>query len=199
MNTINTSLALVEGPTVEPITLAEAREHLRLVPTGSPASHPDDSLIEVLIQAARQHFDGKEGWLGRALITQQWELTLDRFPTNEIRIPLPPLQQVDSIKYDDEEGAEQTVSPTVYVVDTNPDGGWVVPVSGESWPTTLDGINTVRILFSAGYGDAATDLPAPLIAAMKVLLAHLYANRDNNAEIPQAIEIMATQYRVWNF
>src|ERR1043165_9106345 len=99
---ITQNLRLTDAPSVEPITLEEARDHLRLVASGSPATHPDDDMIEAFITAARQHIDGKDGWLGRCLITQTWELVLDTFPDGEIRLPLSPVQEVVSIKYDDE-------------------------------------------------------------------------------------------------
>ncbi|MGH7395033.1 MAG: head-tail connector protein, partial [Candidatus Methylomirabilales bacterium] len=130
-------------PATEPLTLAEAREHLRLIPTGSPASHPDDALITALLLTARHHLDGKDGTLGRQLITATWELVLDRFPLREIRIPLPPLQSVTAIYYDDEQGDQQEVPASDYVVDPVSSPGWVLPVSGVSWPTTQDGINAV--------------------------------------------------------
>jgi uncharacterized phiE125 gp8 family phage protein len=196
---ITQNLRLTDAPSVEPITLAEARDHLRLVASGSPATHPDDDIIEAFITAARQHIDGKDGWLGRCLITQTWELVLDTFPDGEIRLPLSPVQEVVAIYYDDENGVEQTVAPGDYMVDTASEPGWVVPVSGVSWPTTLDGINTVRVQFKAGYGDAADDVPGPIKSAIKLILAHLYSNREPMAIEGTAVETLLTPFVVWTF
>lgn len=201
---ITTNVRLITAPAVEPVSLAEAREHLRLIPEGSPATHPDDDLIEALITAARQHLDGKDGWLNRALITQTWELVMDTFPSAEIRIPLPPLQSVSAIYYDDENGDQQTVSSADYRVDTVSEPGWIVPVSGFSWPTTLDAINAVRVRFVAGYGVNASDVPFPIKAAIKIMLGHLYSNRELVSagavqEIPLTVDALLTPYRVWSF
>ena len=57
------ALTLITAPTTEPVTLAEARLHLRL----DSDFTADDDLIEVLIQSARE---AAEQELGVALITQ---------------------------------------------------------------------------------------------------------------------------------
>lgn len=139
--------------------------------------HRDDAYLASLILAARQHLDGLDGMLGRALITQTWELVLDRFPLDEIRLPMPPLQSVVSVKYDNAQGVETLVPSTDYVVDTTSWYGWVVPVATKLWPSTLDAINAVRIRFIAGYGDAGLNVPAPIRQAMLLLITHWYEER----------------------
>jgi uncharacterized phiE125 gp8 family phage protein len=197
-------LKLILAPDHEPITLIEARLHLRLDATGSPASHPDDALVTSLIKAARQHIDGKDGLLSRALITQTWELQLDGFPVNEIRLALPPLQSVSSVKYDDTAGVEQTVATANYAVDAVTPPGWVIPITGFSWPATMETPNAVRIRFVAGYGNAAA-VPEPIKAAMKLLIGHLYENREEVAVaqtvsiLPMAAEALLSPYVFWTF
>jgi len=199
---IKQNLRLISPPAVEPMTLAEARAQLRLTATGSPATHPDDSLLTAYIKAAREWLDGKDGELGRQLVTATWELVLDTFPANEIRIPLPPLQSIVSIKYDDPAQVEQTISVANYVVDTASQPGWILPVDGYSWPETLDSINTVRVRFKAGYGDAASDVPAPLIVAVKLLMSHMYQHRTpiivgtSAQSLPIDLESFIARYRV---
>lgn len=195
-------LVLITPPTIEPITLVEARLHLKLDATGSPATHADDALVNTLITSARLHVDGRDGRLSRSLITQTWELVLDKFPLKDIRIPLPPLQSIVSIKYDDLDGNEQTVSSANYVVDTVSTFGWVVPVTGFAWPATMDTINAVRIRFTAGYGDAAADVPAPIRQAMLLLIGHLYENREEvlvgpgGSMLPMGAEALLSPYEL---
>ena len=62
---------LVTAPAAEPLTLAEAKLHLRVDDTA------DDALIGALITAARQH---AEHDTRRALVTQTWKLALDASP-----------------------------------------------------------------------------------------------------------------------
>src|SRR5262245_51885551 len=126
------ALRLISGPTVEPITLTEAKAHLRVDHTA------DDTLIAMYIAAARTDC---EEWTARAFVAQTWELVLDEFPDDEILLPRPPLQSVESIKYDDADGLEQTLATTEYAVDDASQPGWVVPVT-TGWPSsTFEGIN----------------------------------------------------------
>jgi uncharacterized phiE125 gp8 family phage protein len=198
-------LTLVTPPAGEPITLADARLHLRLDATGSPPTHPDDALVTSLITAARQHLDGPSGILGRALMTQTWRLDLPAFPASDaaITLPLPPLQSVTSIVYPDSDGSPVTLSPTLYEVAQGPWGqGLVRPVFGESWPLARHEPDAVRITFVAGYGNAAA-VPAPLVAAMKLHLGVLYENREAASQkplsvVPLAYDALITPYRlVW--
>jgi hypothetical protein len=62
---------LVTAPETEPVSVAEAKAHLRL------DADDDDATVAALIQAARQHV---EKTCRRGLVTQTWELVLERFP-----------------------------------------------------------------------------------------------------------------------
>lgn len=171
------SIRLITAPAVEPITLAQAKEHLRVDHT------TDDNLITAMISAARDYC---EKWTARAFVTQTWELVVDEFPTAEILIPLPPLQSVTSIKYDDGAGVEQTLATDQYEVDTVSQPGWVVPIT-TGWPTSIfEGINAVRIRFVAGYNpssnspdDLVVNIPGSLKAAMYLYIGQLYDQRED--------------------
>jgi uncharacterized phiE125 gp8 family phage protein len=170
------ALRMITPPAIEPINLDEAKIHLRV------DHNDDDALISSLISSAR---DYAERWTARAFITQTWELVIDEFPANEIELPLPPLRDVISIKYDDGAGAEQTLSTSEYEVDTVSQPGWVVPALG-GWPATFNGINAVRIRYNAGYGpsgnspeDLGSDVPASIRSAILLQVGMLYANRES--------------------
>lgn len=179
---------LVTRPAVEPISLTEAKLHLRVDISN------DDSLIQALILAAREM---TEDILRRALITQTWDCILDEFPDgDEIVLPLPPLQSVASITYKDQDGDESTFSADDYIVNTDAEPGKVVLAYGASWPSTsLYPTGAVTVQFVAGYGDASTDVPQKYRQAMLLLIAHWYENREAIAttgavpkEIPLAVE-----------
>jgi uncharacterized phiE125 gp8 family phage protein len=171
------ALRLITPPTVEPLTLAEVKAHLRV-------DHTDeDSIIALYLQAARMNLEGPEGFLGRAIVTQVWELVIDAFPESEIKIPLPPLQTVDSIRYDDPAGDEQIVDTTDYWVDNVSEPGWVVPTT--MWPTPLDAVNAVRIRFTAGYPpdtasppDLTTNIPFDIKAGILLHVGSMYEHRE---------------------
>lgn len=173
------ALRLITAPAVEPVTLTEAKLHLRVDHTD------DDLLIAGLITAAREYC---ETWTARAFVQQTWELVIDEFPSEPdsgIVLPKPPLQSVTSVVYDDTGGIEQTVGTIDYEVDTASEPGWVVP-SLSGWPSTFEGINAVRIRFVAGYApgtnspiDYAANVPASIKAAIKLHLGQLYENRED--------------------
>ena len=188
-------LKLITEPAAEPVTLAEAKSHLRIT------ANDEDALVEVWIKAAREYC---EGYQNRAYITQTWELALDSFPSERImKIPLPPLQSVTSIKYYDPEGTE-TVFPTDdYEVDAYNQPGRISLGYGKSWPsTTLRPLNGVIIEFKAGYGDTADTIPEKVKQAIKVLIGELYEHRELTdvkelKEVPFAVHALLGLERIW--
>jgi len=170
-------LRLIQAPATEPLTTDEARLQV------SETDTAHDAALDAWIATAREHLDGPDGVLGRALITQTWELLLDRFPAGrEIPLPLPPLQSVVSIKYLDAAGDEQTLARSVYGVDPSTQPGVVHLKRGQAWPATFDERNAVVIRFVAGYGDNAEAVPQRLRSAMKLHIGDLFANREAQGE-----------------
>jgi len=191
------ALKLITGPASEPITLAEAKEHIR-VETDFTA---DDDLITNLIIAAREYC---EGFQNIAYITQTWELVLDKFPVKDyIQLPRPPLQSVTSVKYKDYEGTETTLDASKYIVDTDNEPGNVVLAYNESWPSfTPYPTGAVRVRFVAGYGDEAANVPQKVKQAIHLLMGHWYENREAvftgtiSKEIEFAVHALLWQDRV---
>ncbi|MDW3204574.1 MAG: hypothetical protein R8L07_03445 [Alphaproteobacteria bacterium] len=176
--------------TVEPAAaiLPDARiwDHLRVETSGSPAEPEDKALIDVYREAATSVLDGADGILGRALITQTWQMKLPSFPCKldpihrdrRIVLPLPPLQSVTSITYFDSAGDEQTLATSVYSVLTRGmEKGAIVPAYGQSWPATRARADAVTVTFVAGYGNSSDDIPAAIRAAALLLIGDLYEGR----------------------
>lgn len=193
------ALSLATAPSVEPMLKAEAKAYLRV----DSANTDEDTLVDSLIIAARQQ---AETYTGRALITQTWDLVLDRFPSGDrpIDVPLPPLQSVTSITYLDTNGTSQTLSSANYIVDTKNEPGRIALAVGESWPDTqADRINAVTVRFVAGYGAAAA-VPEGIKTAMKLLIAHWFENREpvaagvgfSSTPMPMSVEMLLWQHRI---
>lgn len=166
------ALTQSSAPSVEPVSLADMKTHLRVDLAA------DNDLITSQIKAARF---AVEGFLRRQLITATWKYYLDKFP-GTILLPRPPLQSISSITYTDSAGDTQTLSSSVYDVDTDSIVGRVVEAYGQAWPTTREDINVVCVTFVAGYGDAATDVPDNIISGVKLLVTDLYEHRGAQAE-----------------
>ena len=187
------SLNLVTAPSVEPVSLSQAKAHMRVEHTA------DDALIETLIETARRE---AEGYLRCALISQQWDLRLDAF-ADVMEIELPPLITVDSISYLDSDGNSQTLATSVYDADIYRRPGRVTLGYGQSWPSTRATPNAVTIRFTAGYGTAASDVPADIRHAILFLVADLYKNRESISfgqiphELPVSARALLWQHRAW--
>ena len=196
------ALSLVTAPANEPITLADAKLHLRV------ENIDEDALIESLIAGARE---AAEAFTRRALVTQTWDLKLDGFPAY-IEVPLPPLVSVTSLAYVDSNGATQTMTVTTdYLVDA-PAGPYAAPGRvtlpfGRIWPIPIQQANAVALRFVAGYGDPG-DVPEGIKAAIKLTVGHLYANRENVVitdrgsivqKMPQGAEFLLWPYRDYRF
>lgn len=163
---------LIVAPTVEPVSLAEAKAHLR-VDVGFTS---EDGLIGSLITTAREICEGRT-W--RAFIEQTRKLFLDAWPDNEIiEIPYPPLLSIESITYFDENGTSQTMAASDYQVDIYSTPGRVTPAFDTTWPDLYDVPHAVAIEFKAGYGDDADAVPAKIKQAILLLVGHWYANRE---------------------
>lgn len=193
-----THLKRVTAPPVNPITLNEAKDWLRVDGT------EQDLMISTAIDAAVSFLDGPHG-IGIALVEQKWDLFLDRFPVT-IEIPLTPVQSVDEITYVDRDGNTQTLDTSVYKVSTNQRPAIVERAFGESWPVTRLEADAVKIRFTAGYApssgsptDYTVNVPADLKAALKWLVTHMYEHpspisNEGPEVLPFALQSIINRY-----
>lgn len=190
------SLKQTVAPTTEPVTLNQARAHLRLTTT------TEDGLIEGLIQVAREM---AQTYTKRQLITATYTAKYRDFPDSEgsIQIPRTPLQSVSSITYIDNQGATQTLSTDVYEVLEDDTEAYVVLKPLKSWPEVqAERKQAVTVTFVAGYGNAGTAVPAAAKSAMLMLIGHLFENRESvnvgniTSKMPMATEILLDSIRV---
>ena len=220
-------LYVVDGPTQPVVSLSDMKKHLRV------DHNDDDDFIEMLTAATTQHIDGRDGKIGRALMAQTLDMKLydffrdyphyragahgypydvDRRAYDLVEIPLPPLIEVESVKYYDRDDVLQTVDPSIYDVIGVADGGvgGVALKRGSYWPQTYDRPEAVIIRFRAGYVDASDsppsgEVPAPIIAAIKLYTGTLYENREvivigtrlTSVELPWAADALLNPFVVY--
>lgn len=190
-------LSLVTAPTTDPISLAEAKAHLRV--SGSD----DDGLVAGYILAAREF---AQAYTRRVFVSQTWDQTFDGgWPCDlfepRIVLGLQPVVSITTVTYVDENGANQTLSGTTqYVAKTGDDQlGVIVPKYGVEWPTVRDQPNAVTVRFVAGY----TRLPETIRVAMLLTLADFYENRENTvlgstpSELPLSAARLLDPYRIY--
>ena len=186
-------LDLVTAPTIEPVTLTEAKDYMRVTSTD------DDSLITSLIVVART---GAESFTRRAFITQTWNMLMDNWPASKnniwwdgvrqlpvsalsgkprIEVPKAPLISVTHIKtYDDADAATTFASSNYFVSPYSGEfaaKGRIALRDGSSWPTFTRGPDGIEIQFIAGYGATAADVPSQIKQALLLEVNELYENR----------------------
>lgn len=195
------SIRVIEPPAVEPLTIQEAKAHLRV------DSDVEDSYISSLIVAARQT---AEIWLRRALITQTILSTLAiqempsgrlsgpvERPSKALELPRPPLQEVLSVEVEERPGIWRSLPTTSYAVDVDEEPGIIYPTSG-CWNGSR-----IRVTYKAGYGDTGDKVPFPIRQAMLLLIGDWYENRQNIItgvnlrELPRGAAELLSPFRIW--
>jgi len=176
------------APTTEPVTLTEAKLHLRLATTAilAAAYTTEDDLLNALIKTARGH---AETYTNRALITQTWLGYLDTFPS-VLQMPYPPFRSVSSIVVED----------TAFTSFSQSIDGILTPTL--SWPllSASPGPDPIVITFLVGYG-SASDVPQQIKQAILLTLAHFYANREpvvmgvSAVALPFAVDTLLNPFR----
>lgn len=161
--------------TIEPITLQQAKDHVRQV------FADDDDLITGLITTARQMVEQRTG---RALVPRAEVLAMDVWP-DAIRLPWPPLAAVTSITYLDQAGATQTLDPATRLVNTHTEPARITRANQATWPTPLAQEASILVSYTAGYA-TPDDVPAPLKQWMLLAIGAMYDNREQIAVMPRA-------------
>lgn len=189
-------LSLVTGPTAEPVSLAEAKAHLRV-------SHSnEDALLATYLMAARS---AAENYTRRALAVQTFDQTFDYgvpcSADGRPRLVLlrSPVVSVTAVSYVDTNGVLQTLNPSQYLVDTIGIEGRIEQAYGVTWPEVRDQMAAITVRFVAGYAQ----IPEPVRAAILLTLGHLYEHREDVVvgpsanELPRGAEALLFPYRVF--
>ena len=213
------SLQCVQAPTCEPVTLNQIKNQCTI----DPSFTDDDALLSMYGIAAREY---AEKYTRRAFLPQQWQLTLDHFPTYgftgtanpalrrdwsyysgawdgmTIALPKPKCISADSITYVDTTGTQQTLAPSAYKLDPNSTPARIVPAQGAFWPlNTIYLPGSVNITYTAGSYADADHVPQSICVAILLLASHWYANREsasvmNLNQIPFGVKALLDLYKV---
>ena len=202
---------LVTAPLLEPITLAEAKSHIRVENTA------DDTLITNLIKSSRQM---AEQYTSMSFIDTTWQLFMDDWPASYsepwwngvrelpinyfnknsfIEIPIAPLQSVSHIKTYDNADTATTISPTKYQVSTysgfTPSRGRITLRDGATWPTFERNADGIEVQFVSGFGTATTDVPETIRQALLIDIAFKYENRGDGTIIAENAMKLLDQFK----
>jgi uncharacterized phiE125 gp8 family phage protein len=151
-----------------------------------------------------------ENYTGIKLMTQTWDWFFESFPQDdELALPYPPLQSVTHIKYYDSANAQQTYydanTTTNCRINTYSIPGVVEYVN--QWPNSMfDRNDAVVVRFVCGYS-TITDIPHDIKAAIKLLTAHYFENRQQvyvvngtvqSLELPMGVNMLLDPYVIFN-
>jgi uncharacterized phiE125 gp8 family phage protein len=193
------SLTRQTAPAVEPVTLAEAKAHLRVDVSD------DDAYIGTLITAAREWC---EQYLDRTLVDTQWVMRFDAFPpdgTHDIELPRPPMVSTGTatavaLTFTYENGTTATYSTASYRVDRASTPGAVKTLYGQTWPPHLLDDNAISVTWWAGYGASGSSVPAAIRSAVLMLVGLFYEKRmaadaGSLAEVPFGVKSLLDAHR----
>ncbi|HVA17801.1 MAG TPA: head-tail connector protein [Candidatus Dormibacteraeota bacterium] len=181
------------------VLLADMKAHLRV--------DVDFTTDDVLIQ---DNIDAAEAWIaqfaGRALQAQTGTAYFDSFGGAHVGLELPVMgvQSIISVTYIDPTLTQQALAASSYVaLPLNADDAstYIYPAFGTDWADTAPIKSAVTVTFQYGYAI----VPTPFLAAIKLLAAHWYENREasvvgvTSAELPLGLMDLLTPYRVWSF
>lgn len=186
------TLTRLSGPVLEPISLAEAKSHLRI------DTSDEDSIILALISAARLHV---ERVTRKITIHQNWRLYVDDLPTTKtVLLPISPISQISAVTFYDAQGNPSVLDAASYIVDLTSYPARL-KFNGSVPFTSLREFNGIEIDLVAGYGATTIDVPSDLKQAILLLVAHWFENRSavtdvaSYAPIPSGVQELLQPFR----
>lgn len=166
----NFQTRVITDLTTEPVSAAEAKLYCKVQDTA------DDSLFTILIKSARRMLEKYTSCsFGEKTIHATWIETPD---DNLLELPYGPIISVDKVYRIDEEGTEEelTLNSDYYV---SGDQDAIIRIT-KYWSSGDVHENQVRVEYTAGYGDTATEpLPEELKLAILKQVATDYELREN--------------------
>jgi uncharacterized phiE125 gp8 family phage protein len=154
------------APAIEPITLAEAKQFLRV------DNSADDALITLMITAARE---AAERYLGLSFITQSWKLTLAEYLPETVPLRFGPVQSITSVTILLEAGGTQVLSASGYRLSIDKRAIEILtPITGYRF----------EIVYQSGYGATAASIPGLIRQGILQHLAAMYDLRSPAAALP---------------
>lgn len=177
------TLTLLAPPSAEPVSLAEAKGHLRVT------FDAEDALIGRLITAARQRIEAE---LGLSLIETRWREQRDRWPAEGdgvIELARGPLLIVEAVERAVVGGV---FAPVSFTAEPGSRPGRV-SVAVPPWTAVRSG-GVLRVDYRAGFGPLAADVPEPLRQAVLAVVADAFERRG---EPPASLAVAEAWLAPW--
>ncbi|MEY8801795.1 hypothetical protein AB9K35_15890 [Leisingera sp. XS_AS12] len=191
------ALTLISPPAVAPVELAKLQAHLRVEPGD------DDEFLQHCLDTAIAQFDGADGELARALVSQTWRETFEAVPARgqSVELFLAPVSSVARVEVFTSAGNWEAV-PEASIELFEDDGRFRV-AAASAWPRHGLHRAPLRIEYVAGYGATANAVPKPVCHAVLLFAAHLYKAREPvvfegaPVEVPLSIGRLVANFKTW--
>lgn len=171
-------LRQIEAPEVEPISLAEAKQHLRI-------NHDaDDVPLLASLKASRQAI---ENFIEISLLSQKWEFRKSIHGLYRVELPRGPVIEIEQIKVN-----KKVLAKTRYPLYQEGNSFYV---------HDLDYVaGDLCIRYRTGFGEQADHVPHPLKQAILIMVAYFYENRgESQVKLPLQIKELLQPYRKYSF
>lgn len=182
------TIQVLTAPTYLPVTLAEAKAWCRV--DSDITAH--DAVITGLLKTMTAY---AEHLTGRAFMPRTLRLLMPGWPQFStmgycgpgIELPQPPLIEVTSVTYLDEDGVRQTLAADQYDVHAWREPAAIIPAYQVVWPAYRPALDAIQVNFRAGYPESGSPSdeaaqqagqPPALKTWMQARLATLFDQRE---------------------
>ena len=178
------TLEVITPPTKQLVSIERAKAQLRVERT---EIHEDDFILDLIDEATELVEDQAD----ITLMPKTYRLTMPRFPkrsSDSIYLPRPPLVIVNSVKYFDASGDEQSLDETQF------SSGYLSSVwldLNACWPATRRRKHAVTIEYQSGSDSP----PKRARRAILLIVATWFLDREGEREIPAAAAALIDQLR----
>ena len=157
---------LVTGPSVEPITLDQAKKQLEIA--ASDTAH--DVQLATAVQEVREQWEHDTD---SCMCFQTWRIRTNKL-YDRLALPKRPVNSITSIQYYDGNNTLQTLSTSLYQLHINE----FRLAYQATLPATADRWDAWTITYRVGYSQDGSQVPAIAKRAMLMLLGYYFENRD---------------------
>jgi uncharacterized phiE125 gp8 family phage protein len=179
------SAILTTPPAAEPLSLSEAKAHLRIT------HNDDDTYISTLIISARRMLEAR---FGLALLAQSWSIFADSWPDDGMfRLPLHPILSINDLRVFGDDDVAATIDAAHYYLDSASRPARLSLRRGRIFPPPGRRVNGLEIRLQAGFAAVPQDIKQALL----ITIADWFGHRgdEQGFTLPSAAVELLQTYR----
>jgi uncharacterized phiE125 gp8 family phage protein len=183
-----TAFSRVTAPSILPVNLTELKQFSRI------DIDAEDAILCAFLSAATENV---EAYVRRALLTQTWQYAISEWPGSRVlRVPRPPLIQVNWIRILDDAGGYETLCATLYYLNKRSHPGEIILTNTATFIAPTRYPYGIEMEIRCGYGNAAANVPMELRQAILAWASKMYEERVPMKKPPMDVAEMLAPWRV---